>query len=374
MPDQEASAGWAIWITGLPGSGKSALARAAAEMLRARGVAVAVLELDALRKVLTPVPTYRDHEREAVYRLLAFMAATLAEAGIPVIVDATAHCRRWRQLARELIPRFAEVQLECPLAVCREREATRAPGNAPPAIYERAGADAATVPGVDREYEPALAPELVIDTTADSIGAGAEQIVALAERLGAGLPARAPRPAGWAVWITGRPGSGKTTIARRMAERLARRGVTVRIVEPAGLRRLVAPILTEGLDDLVHRAVVCLTKLLVDAGIGVVVDATAHHRRWRELARALIPRFAEIQLECPADVCANRERAARWHLGGPLGVSEPTPILDVELVLDYEPALSPDLIIYTDVQDCATAVDEVLFVAERLHRHAEGLR
>jgi adenylylsulfate kinase len=375
MHDHEVTPGWAIWITGRPGSGKSVLARAAAEALRARGAPVAVLELDAIRKVLTPAPTYRDGEREAVHRLLALMAATLVEAGVPVIVDATAHRRQWRQLARERISCFAEVQLECPLAVCRERKAPRGPGNARPGISARAGAGVATVPGVDREYEPALAPELVIDTTADSVGAGAEKIAALAERLAAASPARLPRPGGWAVWITGRPGSGKTTIACRMAERLAGHGVTVRIIEPAGLRRLVAPILHEGLDDLVHRAVVCLAKLLVDAGVGVIIDATAHHRRWRELGRSLIPRFAEIQLECPADVCADRERATRWRLGGGAGGPvRPATATDVELVLDYEPALAPDLIVYTDVQDCAAAVDEVLFVAERLHRHAEGLK
>jgi hypothetical protein len=44
--------------------------------------------------------------------------------------------------------------------------------------------------------------------------------------------------------------------------------------------------------------------------------------------------------------------------------------VDAELVLDYEPALCPELTIYTDVQDCVTAVDAVLFVTERLHRHA----
>ena len=129
---------WAIWISGLPGSGKSALARAAAETLRARGVPVKVLELDALRKILMPAPTGSGHEWEAVYRLLAFMAATLAEAGVPVIVDATARRRAWRQFARDLISRFAEVELECPIEVCREREAARAPGAGVPDAEEPA--------------------------------------------------------------------------------------------------------------------------------------------------------------------------------------------------------------------------------------------
>lgn len=115
---------WAIWITGLPGSGKSALARAAAADLRARGREVAVLELDAIRKIVTPAATYSDVEREAVYRILAVIAASLVEAGIPVIVDATAHRRRWRDFARGLIPRFAEVQLECPLPVGARQRAS----------------------------------------------------------------------------------------------------------------------------------------------------------------------------------------------------------------------------------------------------------
>ena len=45
---------WAIWITGIPGSGKSTLARAAGEELRARGYPARILELDQIRKTLTP--------------------------------------------------------------------------------------------------------------------------------------------------------------------------------------------------------------------------------------------------------------------------------------------------------------------------------
>jgi adenylylsulfate kinase len=362
---------WAIWITGLPGSGKSALARAAAERLRARGVPVKILELDAIRKIVTPLPTYSDGEREALYRLLAFMAATLTEAGIPVIVDATAHRRRWRELAREMSPRFAEVQLECPLAVCRQREALRAPGNAPAAIYARAGTAGATVPGVDREYERAAAPELTIDTTSDSVASSAEKIAALADTLAAGSSA-APMPGhGWALWITGPPGSGKTTLAQCVAQALAARDVTVHVLEAATLRHAVGPLIAGSFNDLVHRALVCLAKLLVEAGVAVIVDATAHRRRWRELARALIPRFAEIQLVCPTEVCATRERAVRWRpRGGAVTVHEPPASVEAEIVLDYEPALRPELTLYTDVQDRLAAVDAVLFVARRLHGEA----
>src|SRR5262249_55103422 len=98
-PPESDSVSWAIWITGVPGSGKSTLARAAVAKLHALGVPVRELELDEIRKTLTPSPTYSDAERDIVYRALAFIAAMLAEAGAPVIIDATAHRRVWRDLA-----------------------------------------------------------------------------------------------------------------------------------------------------------------------------------------------------------------------------------------------------------------------------------
>jgi predicted kinase len=128
---------WALWITGFPGSGKSVIARAAGERLRAMGEDVTILELDVLRRALTPTATYGDEEREAVYRALVYIGVRLVESGRSVIFDATAHRRAWRDLARAALPRFAEVQLVCPLEVCRQREQSRPRGAAPPGIYGR---------------------------------------------------------------------------------------------------------------------------------------------------------------------------------------------------------------------------------------------
>ncbi len=188
---------WAVWITGPPGSGKSVIARAMAQTLHAGGEDVHVLELDAIRRVITPAATYTDAEREAVYRALIYIGACLVDAGIPVIFDATAHRRAWRDLARATLPRFAEVQLLCPLEVCRQREAARPRGAAPAGIYARARRTGARVPGVNVEYEFALAPELRVDTTAQTADVAAAAIVdMIRERFLAGEPgaAEAARP------------------------------------------------------------------------------------------------------------------------------------------------------------------------------------
>jgi adenylylsulfate kinase len=362
---------WAIWITGVPGCGKSTVARAVASRLAEQGVPVRLLELDAIRKVLTPHPGYTDAEREVVYRSLVFMAGALTEAGVPVIIDATAHRRAWRDLARTSVARFAEVQLECPLHVAMERERTRTASAAPRDIYAGAAEPGATVPGVNVPYEPALSPELIVDTAVHAVEAATERIVALA--LSLGPAAHQPEmPGGGVLWLTGPPGSGKTTLASRLAERLTAQHIPVTIVEWTALRALVLPAAwaTEAAEEIAHRALAYTAKLLADAGRMVVVDATAPRRAWRSLARELVGTFAEVQLVCPLHVCLDRERAVRWH-------PRPDPhggvaIVAPDLALEYEYSLKPDLVLDTETRSEWTALEDLLGFARRLVDRAHG--
>ncbi len=95
---------WVIWITGLPGSGKSAVALTVKERIPD----AVILTTDNLRKVVTPKPAYSDTEREYVYRAIVFTAKTLYEVGHNVIIDATGNRKSWRRLAGKLIPAAPE--------------------------------------------------------------------------------------------------------------------------------------------------------------------------------------------------------------------------------------------------------------------------
>jgi adenylylsulfate kinase len=174
---------FAVWFTGLPGSGKTAVASRTAALLEKEGIKVKILQLDEIRRVLTPVPKYTDEERDVVYASLAYMAKLLIECGINVFIDATANRRRYRDTARKMIPDFAEVFIRCRLEICMEREARRKPVFSPKGIYKKTSNAGATVPGVNVPYEEPLNPEIVIDSDKmnpyESVKKVTEAIIAL---------------------------------------------------------------------------------------------------------------------------------------------------------------------------------------------------
>ena len=162
----------AIWITGLPASGKSTIARALKPQLEAAGLTVEVLESDEVRRELTPEATYSQAERDLFYRALAVMGAKLVTHGVTVIFDATASRRAYRDFARSLIPRFIEVAVECPLDACMQRDFK--------GTYKRGQrGESTTVPGLQEPYEAPLHPDLTVDTTKVQAQEAAQKIMAL---------------------------------------------------------------------------------------------------------------------------------------------------------------------------------------------------
>jgi adenylylsulfate kinase len=174
---------FAVWLTGLPGCGKSAIARELLALLHARGLDAAVLESDVMRTQLTPFARYDARERDFFYAGLAQLGVWIAEQGRPVVLDATANLRAYRDAARSSIARFAEVYVDTPLEVCAARD--------PKGLYRGArDGRSETLPGAQAAYEPPLAPELVVHGERGTPAEAAALIAGWLEARGwlAGLP------------------------------------------------------------------------------------------------------------------------------------------------------------------------------------------
>ncbi len=159
------------------------IASRTSSLLEKKGIKVRILQLDEIRRVLTPSPKYTDEERDIVYASLAYMAKLLTECGVNVFIDATANRRKYRDAARKIIPQFAEAFIRCPLEICMEREARRKAVFSPKGIYKKSAQTGATVPGINVPYEEPLMPEIVIDSDKmnpdESARKAAEAIIAL---------------------------------------------------------------------------------------------------------------------------------------------------------------------------------------------------
>jgi adenylylsulfate kinase (EC 2.7.1.25) len=169
-----ATHGWAVWFVGLPGSGKSALARGVRDHLLERGVSAVLLEMDKRRTVYFPEPKYTAREREKAYAMFVDEAAELVGQGVNVLMDGSAYKVAMRARARSRIARFAEIFVQCELEEAIRREAGRPQGLVAADLYERALRrkrtgeqfdDLGEVIGVDVPFEVDPHAELIIDNT-----------------------------------------------------------------------------------------------------------------------------------------------------------------------------------------------------------------
>jgi adenylylsulfate kinase len=136
------------------------------------------------------------------------------------------------------------------------------------------------------------------------------------------------------VWLTGRAGSGKRTIATAIMDELHRRGVPAAMLDEAGVMgRLV-----DGPDALAW----CCT-LLTTNGVPTVVAVPVPSRDDRELLRGVVPDFVEVFLDAPPEVCTMRA-----------GRSDDA----------YEAPYAPELRVPTHGRDAAASVAQVLSFLE----------
>jgi len=92
-----------IWITGLPGSGKTTIGKGVYEELKSRGIEAEFLDGDAIRKIF-PNTGFTKEERDKHIRRVGHLASMLERHGITVVASSASLPRRYHRLIRFFVP------------------------------------------------------------------------------------------------------------------------------------------------------------------------------------------------------------------------------------------------------------------------------
>lgn len=172
-PTNAAGTGATVWLTGLPSSGKTTIARSTADALRAEGHRVQVLDGDEVRAHLSAGLGFSKEDRDTNVHRIGFVAQLLAAHGVIVLVPVIAPYASSRGAVRawhaERGTRYLEVHVATPVEICAERDVK--------GLYARQAAGTLSgLTGVDDPYEIPIDPELRIPTHEQTV---AESVAAL---------------------------------------------------------------------------------------------------------------------------------------------------------------------------------------------------
>lgn len=166
--------GFVVWLTGLPASGKTTVAKRLEKYLRNRGFRVELLDGDEVRRWLSPEAGFSREDRERHLRRVAYVSKLLARNGVAVIASFVSPYRSVRGQARKLIEdeglKFIEVYVRCSLEECIRRD--------PKGLYRRAiNGEIKDMTGIQDPYEEPLNPEVIIDTENEDPNECAKKVI-----------------------------------------------------------------------------------------------------------------------------------------------------------------------------------------------------
>lgn len=161
-----------IWFTGLSAAGKSTLANALNEKFHTMHIHGYVLDGDNIRHGLNKDLGFKPEDRTENIRRIGEVAKLFVDAGLIAITAFISPYREDRNQARKLVKdtEFIEAYVKCELAECERRD--------PKGIYKKVRAgEIKEFTGISAPYEEPEKPEIVIDTTHNSIDKCIQQLL-----------------------------------------------------------------------------------------------------------------------------------------------------------------------------------------------------
>jgi len=174
--DHEDQKGFTLWFTGLPCSGKSAVADKVAEILKKRGMRVERLDGDIVRQSLTRDLGFSRKDRDENIRRVTFVAKLLTRNGVAVLTSFISPYREIRAESRREIGHFIEVYAKCSLDVCIQRDIK--------GMYQKAiRGEIKEFTGISDPYEEPLNPEILLETDKETLEESTSKVLKRLEEL-----------------------------------------------------------------------------------------------------------------------------------------------------------------------------------------------
>lgn len=162
--------GFVLWFTGLSGAGKTTLALALNEKLKARHVRVERLDGDVVREGLTRDLGFSKEDRDKNIERVTFVAKLLSRNNVAVLASFISPYAQTRSFVRGEVTNFIEVFVDAPLEVCEDRDVK--------GMYAKARAGLIkNFTGIDDPYEPPAAPEIHIKTHETTVDQAVDDII-----------------------------------------------------------------------------------------------------------------------------------------------------------------------------------------------------
>ncbi len=179
--------GVTVWFTGMSGSGKTALAIPLAEELKRRGLRVERLDGDIVRQSLTRDLGFTKEDRDKNIERVTFVAKLLTRNGVAVLCSFISPYQAVRARVKEEVGNFVEVYCYAPLEALIERDVK--------GLYKKALAgEIKNFTGVSDPYEPPTNPDVMIDSSTETVEGSLAKILRRLEELGYVPPSEETEP------------------------------------------------------------------------------------------------------------------------------------------------------------------------------------
>ena len=163
--------GGTVWFSGLHCSGKTTIANKLAEKLREEGLQLVILDGDEIRKGISSDLDYTLEDRNMHIKRVADICEIISKNGILNIACVASPTKKIRDYARERIPDFLEVFVDCPIEVCEKRDVK---GHYNKARNKEPGFE--NFLGVGIKYEAPENPDLILKTNEESVEQSVETL------------------------------------------------------------------------------------------------------------------------------------------------------------------------------------------------------